>query len=157
MSGCGNWFACQSNGPDTIDARGVCAFRMAIAYVFFQMVPPLEKLLPVVKGAVCARVTLVLVCGPMPKESVSPCVRFPARRFRTSPSFVRDSFGVLVQLSKVSEQLVALLAHVALLIVFARTIRLGRRVRSCRARLLLELSVWTLSGALGIHVERFPK
>jgi hypothetical protein len=90
---------------------------MAIADVFLQMVLPREDLLLVVMGADVARVTLVLMCGAMPKECVSPRIRSSAKRFRTLPSFVRDSLGVLVQFLKVPEHFVALLASMALLIV----------------------------------------
>lgn len=126
---CGNCFACQFNGPDAIDACGLCAFRqMTIAYVFFQVVLPLEDLLLVMMGADGARVTLVPMCGPMPKKGVSPCIRSSAEWFRTSPGFVWDPFGVLVQFLKVPEDFVTLLADVALLVVLVRVFRLGRRI-----------------------------
>src|SRR4051812_1975353 len=113
---------------------------MTIPYVFLQMILSLEELLLVVVGADRARVTLVFMRGAMPKKRVSPCIRLPARWFCTSPRLMRHSLGVLVQFLKSPEQLIALLADMALLVVLVRTFRPGRRSRACRARLSFRVS-----------------
>jgi hypothetical protein len=116
----------ESNVPDVLDTRGFDAFRMTISYVLLQMVLPREELLLVLMRADEARVALMLVRSAMPNEGVSPCIHLSAKWFRTFPRFMWDALGVLVQFLKVLEQLVALLANVALL-VFVRVFRLDRR------------------------------
>lgn len=90
---------------------------MAVAHVFLQVIFSLEDLLLVAKRSDGARVTFVLMRGAMSKEGVSTCICSSAEWFRAPPRLMLDSFGVSVQFLKVSEQLVALLANMALLIV----------------------------------------
>jgi hypothetical protein len=132
-----SWFDFQPDIPDTLDICGFDTLRMAVPYMLLQMVLSLEDLLLVETRTHWARMALVLMRGAMSEKGVSPCIGLLAKRFRTSPGSMWCPFGVLVQLLEVPEQLVALLANMALLVIFVRAFRFSRRGRTCHAGLLL--------------------
>jgi hypothetical protein len=89
---------------------------MAVAYVLPQMILPLEDLLLVETRAYWARMALGLMRGAVSEKGVSACICLPAKLLCAFPGSVWGSSRVLIQLLKVPEQLVALLANMALLV-----------------------------------------
>lgn len=101
---------------------------MTVPYMLPQMILPLEDLLLVETRTHRARVALVLMRGTVPEKGISPCICLVAKGLRTSPGSMWRFLGVLVQFLKVLEQLVALLADMALL-VFVGAFGIYRRNR----------------------------